>query len=157
MCIYISTCSYLYVFQLHLACTNRLFFCQAGYPLLLPKEEDDVSVFFSPSLFLHPHTHRHIHTCTYTNTHTHAYPHVQRRVNKISAFCHVGLRDHVLQCVAVCCSALQRVAVCQFIKKSMRCSVLQCVAVRRRVGWCDVQNGFTTDRNVGNGTNARFA
>ena len=40
-----------------------------------------------------------------------------------------SMRRDVLQCVAVCCSVLQRVAVCVSCDTSVRRDVLQCVAV----------------------------
>jgi len=44
----------------------------------------------------------------------------------------------VLQCVAVCCSVLQRVAVCRSVPwcVAVCCSVLQCVAVYCSVSQC---------------------
>jgi len=54
---------------------------------------------------------------------------------------HPPCNTWALQCVAACCSVLQRVAVCRSVFQcvqcvAMRCSVVQCVAVCRSVSQC---------------------
>jgi len=58
---------------------------------------------------------------------THLYIHIHIEYQGYSdSYVRDDREDSVLQCVAVCCSVLQCVAVCV----AVCCSVLQCVAVR---------------------------
>jgi len=76
----------------------------------------------------HTHTHTHIHTDTHTYTHTHTHTHAHTHTHtrrhqhprrwqlRVMGISQTGTQNRhctlLLRCVAVCCSMLQRVAVC---------------------------------------------